>query len=178
MALRSIFKFIQRHCQCHAKHWHSHAVQEAREHNVVFPCRSERSIGLHVRKEGRAWSNEEWVIRGSCFHGEGPINASARDLAAGKFSAAAEYILGQVGQASERVEVMWLHEVISKWRLCMGRGGSLVDSTPFVRRVVDSNPAVAPIYGPWASPSLAVACALRRETPTQYPCCVGSASEQ
>jgi len=31
--------------------------------------------------------------------------------------------------------------------------------------------------GPWASPSLAAAVALRREIPAQYPCCVGSASE-
>src|SRR6218665_1713286 len=36
--------------------------------------------------------------------------------------------------------------------------GSLVESTPFVRRVVSSNPALATTEGPWASPSLAVAC--------------------
>ena len=39
----------------------------------------------------------------------------------------------------------------------MGRGGSLVDSAPFVKRVVGSNPAVAATYGPWASLSIAVA---------------------
>jgi len=27
------------------------------------------------------------------------------------------------------------------------------------------------VKGPWASPLPAVACALRRETPIQYPCC-------
>src|SRR6218665_1379249 len=37
-------------------------------------------------------------------------------------------------------------------------GGSLVDSSPFVRRVTGSNPALAATLGPWASPSLAVAC--------------------
>jgi len=33
-----------------------------------------------------------------------------------------------------------------------------------------STPALAATYGPWASPFPAVACALRRETPIQYPC--------
>jgi len=33
------------------------------------------------------------------------------------------------------------------------------------------------MQGPRASPSLRVACALRRETPIQYPCCSRSASE-
>ena len=66
--------------------------------------------------------------------------------------------------------VCWVHTNIPKYAakygfiLCtaictdVGRGGSLVDSTPFVRRVVGSNPALAATYGPWASPSLAVAC--------------------
>ena len=40
--------------------------------------------------------------------------------------------------------------------LMVGGGGALVDSTPFVRRVAGSNPALAAKYGPWASPSLAV----------------------
>src|SRR6218665_828639 len=40
----------------------------------------------------------------------------------------------------------------------MGRGGSLVDSSPFVRRVVGSNPALAAAWGPWKSTSLSVAC--------------------
>ena len=39
----------------------------------------------------------------------------------------------------------------------MGRGGSLLDSSPFVRRVAGSNPALAATQGPWASPSLTVA---------------------
>ena len=37
-------------------------------------------------------------------------------------------------------------------------GGTLVESMPFDRRVVGSNPALAAMYGPWASPSLTVAC--------------------
>ena len=37
-------------------------------------------------------------------------------------------------------------------------GGLLVDSMPFIRRAVGSNPALATTWGPWASPSLAVAC--------------------
>ena len=53
----------------------------------------------------------------------------------------------------------------------MGRGGALVESMTLNRRVVDSTPALAATYGPWASPLLTVACALRRETPIQYPCC-------
>ena len=40
----------------------------------------------------------------------------------------------------------------------VGRDDSLVDSTPFVRRVVGSNPALAAMCGPWASPFLTVAC--------------------
>ena len=40
----------------------------------------------------------------------------------------------------------------------VGRGGSLVSSVPFVRRVAGSNPTLVATYGPWASPSLAVAC--------------------
>jgi len=39
----------------------------------------------------------------------------------------------------------------------VGSGGSLVDLTPFIRRIAGSNPTVAATYGPWASPSLAVA---------------------
>ena|SRR6218665_990860 len=39
-----------------------------------------------------------------------------------------------------------------------GRSGTLEDSTPFVRKVAGSNPALAVMYGPWASPSLAIAC--------------------
>jgi len=46
----------------------------------------------------------------------------------------------------------------------MGLGGALVQAMPFNRRFLGSTPA-------WASPLLAVACALRRETPIQYPCC-------
>ena len=51
-------------------------------------------------------------------------------------------------------------------------GGALVEAITLNRRVVGSTPALAAMSGPWASPLLAVACALRRETPIQYPCCI------
>src|SRR6218665_2191347 len=41
-----------------------------------------------------------------------------------------------------------------KWTTPVGHGGTLVESMPFDRRVMGSNPAL----GPWASPSLTVAC--------------------
>ena len=53
----------------------------------------------------------------------------------------------------------------------MGRGGALVETMTFNRRVVGSTPALAAMQGPWASPLPAVACALRGETPIQYPRC-------
>ena len=53
----------------------------------------------------------------------------------------------------------------------VGRGGALVEPMTSNRRVVGSTPALAATQGPWASPLLTVACALRRETPIQYPCC-------
>jgi len=59
-------------------------------------------------------------------------------------------------------------------RIFLGRGGPLVYSS---LSVVGSNPALVTMYGPWANPSLAVACALRRNSPTQHPCCVGIAAE-
>ena len=45
-------------------------------------------------------------------------------------------------------------------RYSVGRGGGLKieESKPFDRRVEGSNPALAGTYGPWASPSLTVAC--------------------
>ena len=52
----------------------------------------------------------------------------------------------------------------------VGRGGALVEAITFNRRVVGSTPALAvTVLPPWESPSPAVACALRRETPIQYP---------
>ena len=41
----------------------------------------------------------------------------------------------------------------------------------FNRRVVGLTPTLAATQGPWESPLPTVACALRRETPMQYPCC-------
>ena len=40
----------------------------------------------------------------------------------------------------------------------VGLGGALVETTPFDRMVVDSNPALAAMYGHWASPLLKVSC--------------------
>src|SRR6218665_3959555 len=40
----------------------------------------------------------------------------------------------------------------------VGHGGALVETAPFDRRVVCSNPALAAMKGPWASLSLTVAC--------------------
>ena len=53
----------------------------------------------------------------------------------------------------------------------MELGGALVKSMTLNWRVVGSTTALAATYGPWASPLLTVACALRCETPIQYPCC-------
>src|SRR6218665_3674372 len=39
-----------------------------------------------------------------------------------------------------------------------GVGGALVESTPFVRRVMGSTPALAATKGAWASNSLTVVC--------------------
>jgi len=52
----------------------------------------------------------------------------------------------------------------------VGRGGALVESMTFNRRVVGSTPALVATSGPRASPLPTVVCALRRETPIQYPC--------
>src|SRR6218665_3127054 len=57
------------------------------------------------------------------------------------------------------------------FKCTVGRGGALVETMTFNRRVVGSTPALAATYGPWASPELTVACALLRETPIQYSCC-------
>ena len=53
----------------------------------------------------------------------------------------------------------------------VGRGCALVETMTFNRRVVGSTPPLAAKQGPLASPLPAVACALRCETPIQYPCC-------
>jgi len=34
----------------------------------------------------------------------------------------------------------------------LGRGGALVDSKPFDRRIMGLNPALAATWGPWVSP--------------------------
>src|SRR6218665_621758 len=41
---------------------------------------------------------------------------------------------------------------------CVGRGGALVQSMPIDQRVAGYNPALVATYGPWASPSLRLAC--------------------
>ena len=61
----------------------------------------------------------------------------------------------------------------------MGRGGALVESIAFNRRIVGSTLALAATYwdlGQVLNSQLHVA--LRRETPAQYPCCVRSASKE
>ena len=40
----------------------------------------------------------------------------------------------------------------------VGHGGSGVSLVPCIWRVAGSNPTLAATYGPWASPSLVVAC--------------------
>src|SRR6218665_2196403 len=56
--------------------------------------------------------------------------------------------------------------------LFVGCGGALVETMTFNRRAVGSTPALyPPRIRTLASPLPAVAGALRRETPTQYPCC-------
>ena len=59
----------------------------------------------------------------------------------------------------------------------MGRGGSLVDSWPFARRVLGLNPALAPRRDLGQVLHSQLHVVLRRETSTQYLCCVGSASK-
>ena len=63
---------------------------------------------------------------------------------------------------------MYVHVHVTYVHL-VGRGGALVETMTFVRRVVGSTPTLAAT--PWASPLPAVACELRRETPIQYPRC-------
>ena len=53
------------------------------------------------------------------------------------------------------------------------RGGSLVDSEPFVRRVAGSNPALTATYRDLRQVFHSqLPVALWRETPTPYTCCV------
>src|SRR6218665_2173086 len=68
----------------------------------------------------------------------------------------------------------WAHKFIfpaKDERNFVGRGGALVETTTFDRWVVGSTPGLDATWGPWGSSLPAVACALRRETPIQYPCC-------
>ena len=69
------------------------------------------------------------------------------------------------------IKLMVNYNYINRTLVSMGRGGALVKSMTLNRRVVGLTPALAAIYGPWTSPLLTVACALRCETPIQYPCC-------
>jgi len=56
-------------------------------------------------------------------------------------------------------------------------GGSLVESIPVDKRVVDSNSAQPPRRDLGQVFHSQLPVALRCKTPTQYPCCVGSTSE-
>ena len=57
---------------------------------------------------------------------------------------------GYTGQGTECLSVDWVEDV--------GRGRSVVSSSPSVRMVGGSNPTQAATYGPWTSPSLVVVC--------------------
>jgi len=59
----------------------------------------------------------------------------------------------------------------------VGRGGSLVESIPVDRRVVGLNLLLPPCRDLGQVLNSQLLVALWRETPTQYPCCVRSASE-
>jgi len=62
--------------------------------------------------------------------------------------------------------------------MLVGRGGALVESTPFVRMVMDSTSAPAPHRDPEQVLNSQFPVALRREIPAQYPLCVGKAVDQ
>ena len=62
------------------------------------------------------------------------------------------------GIQAEIITKTWCSVVRFGWRAWyVRRGGTLVESMPFVRRVMGSTPALAATKGPWASPSLTVA---------------------
>jgi len=54
----------------------------------------------------------------------------------------------------------------------MGRGGALVESMTFNRSCRHVGSDLGQVF------NSQLPVAIRRETPSQYPCCVGSASEQ
>ena len=61
----------------------------------------------------------------------------------------------------------------------VGRGGALVESMPFDRRVVGSNPALAETFGPWQVLRSRLPIAPRRVNSDTVPVVVvGSASER
>jgi len=70
---------------------------------------------------------------------------------------------------------MWIVIAVIRDHLLVGQGGSFADSTSFIQRVR------IPLWPPRRDLGQALhsqlPVVLRRETPTQYPCCVGSASE-
>ena len=63
-------------------------------------------------------------------------------------------------QPCQSILVSYLRNVLlrASIRMYVGRGGALVESVTFDQRVVSLNPALAITWGPWASPSLTVAC--------------------
>ena len=77
----------------------------------------------------------------------------------------------QNSKACEMFNSQPLGRVICSNYIDVGRDDALVEAITLNRRVVGSTPALAVTQGPWASPLPAVACALRRKTPIQYPCC-------
>ena len=73
---------------------------------------------------------------------------------------------------------IYMYSISSIKTMHVGRGGALVESIAFNRRIVGSIPALTATYtDPGQVLNLKLPVALQRETPAQYPCCVGSASE-
>ena len=71
--------------------------------------------------------------------------------------------LYQSRDSSELLELKNKPEIVNTFNTkpqqqFVGHGGSVVSSVPCVRMVAGSNPTLAATKGPWASPSLTVAC--------------------
>ena len=67
-----------------------------------------------------------------------------------------------LNQAKQK-KVTLLRQNCGRWSqelMVVGCGGAVVSSVPYDRRVAGSNPTLAAAQGPWASPSLAIACSV------------------
>ena len=102
------------------------------------------------------------------------MSCSIWQLIAWLASLAYSYVTISVAFLSWRSSSVHVHFSTSVW----GLGGTLIESTSFVRRVMGSTPALTATYrdlGQVLHSQLPVA--LQRENLTQYPCCVESPSE-